>query len=143
MQDAYIQSRVQGPGIALMVTGVIGILTQGMSALAQSAQLVVLASAAAQQSGPEVAEQLVPVVIALGIIGVSCLVGLFLVYGGWKLHQGESWMLGAIASGLAMVPCLSPCCIFGLPAGIWGLMVLLDPEVKLAFEEEELLRPRY
>jgi hypothetical protein len=34
---------------------------------------------------------------------------------------------------LVMIPCLSPCCILGIPIGIWGLIVLMDPNVKAAF----------
>jgi hypothetical protein len=34
---------------------------------------------------------------------------------------------------VAMVPCLSPCCILGLPLGIWALIVLMKPEVKSSF----------
>jgi hypothetical protein len=32
-----------------------------------------------------------------------------------------------------MIPCISPCCLLGLPIGIWALVVLLKPEVKAAF----------
>lgn len=34
---------------------------------------------------------------------------------------------------LSMVPCVSPCCLLGLPVGIWALVVLNTPEVKQAF----------
>ena len=32
-----------------------------------------------------------------------------------------------------MVPCISPCCLVGLPIGIWALVVLNKPEVKGSF----------
>lgn len=38
------------------------------------------------------------------------------------------------AAILAMIPCVSPCCLLGLPLGIWALIVLLKPEVKAAFQ---------
>ena len=38
------------------------------------------------------------------------------------------------ASILAMIPCLSPCCLIGLPIGIWALVILMKPEVKAAFK---------
>jgi hypothetical protein len=31
------------------------------------------------------------------------------------------------------VPCISPCCLVGLPIGIWALVVLNKPEVKSSF----------
>jgi hypothetical protein len=37
------------------------------------------------------------------------------------------------ASIIAMIPCVSPCCLLGLPIGIWALVVLMKPEVKSAF----------
>jgi hypothetical protein len=38
------------------------------------------------------------------------------------------------AAILAMIPCLSSCCIVGLPLGIWALVVLSKPEVKSEFD---------
>jgi len=38
-----------------------------------------------------------------------------------------------VASILAMVPCISPCCLLGIPIGIWALVVLMKPEVQQAF----------
>ena len=37
------------------------------------------------------------------------------------------------ATILAMIPCISPCCLLGLPVGIWSLVVLLDENVKASF----------
>jgi hypothetical protein len=37
------------------------------------------------------------------------------------------------ASILALAPCISPCCLVGLPIGIWALVVLSKPEVKSSF----------
>jgi hypothetical protein len=33
---------------------------------------------------------------------------------------------------LAMIPC-SACCLLGIPLGIWGLVVINNPEVRGAF----------
>ncbi len=44
------------------------------------------------------------------------------------------WYPLAIAgSVLATIPMVSPCCLLGLPFGIWSLVVLLQPDVKSAF----------
>jgi hypothetical protein len=50
------------------------------------------------------------------------------------MRKLESFGLCMTASILAMIPCLSPCCILGLPFGIWALVVLNKPEVKSAFQ---------
>ncbi len=50
-----------------------------------------------------------------------------------KMKKLESYGLAMAASIIAMIPCLSPCCLIGLPIGIWALVVLSKPEVKSAF----------
>jgi hypothetical protein len=45
----------------------------------------------------------------------------------------QSYGLAMTASIVAMIPCISPCCILGLPFGIWALVILNRPEVKAAF----------
>jgi hypothetical protein len=37
-----------------------------------------------------------------------------------------------VASIFAMLPC-NPCCLLGLPIGIWALVVLSNEDVKDAF----------
>jgi hypothetical protein len=47
-----------------------------------------------------------------------------------KLRNRGLAMAGAI---LGMIPVISPCCILGLPFGIWSVTVMNDPEVQRAF----------
>lgn len=49
------------------------------------------------------------------------------------MKQLQKWTLAVTASILAMIPCLGPCCLIGIPIGIWALVVLFKPEVKSAF----------
>ena len=35
---------------------------------------------------------------------------------------------------LALIPCLGPCFVLGIPFGIWGLVALADANVRAAFE---------
>ena len=42
--------------------------------------------------------------------------------------------LAMTAAILAMIPCFSPCCLLGLPFGIWALVVLSKPEVQSQFD---------
>ena len=50
-----------------------------------------------------------------------------------EMKELKQWNIAVVASVLAMVPCISPCCIIGLPIGIWALVVLMRPDVKDAF----------
>ena len=63
-------------------------------------------------------------------LGVSVLI----LIGALKMKKLESYGLAMTASILAMLPFVSPCCILGLPFGIWAIVALGKPEVKSAFE---------
>ena len=69
--------------------------------------------------------------IIQGVLGM--IFGGVIIYGCLQMMKLESYGLGMAACILAMVPCLSPCCILGIPLGIWGLVVLNDPVVKASF----------
>jgi hypothetical protein len=72
-----------------------------------------------------------PVGVVLGIIGI--LASVVILLGAMKMKKLESYGLAMAASIIAMIPCLSPCCLLGLPIGIWAVVVLSKPEVKSAF----------
>ncbi len=56
-----------------------------------------------------------------------------ILFGALKMKKLENYPLAVAASIVAMIPCFLPCCVVGLPIGIWALVVLLRPEVKSAF----------
>jgi predicted PurR-regulated permease PerM len=64
---------------------------------------------------------------------IAIAVGVVVLLGALKMKKLESREWAMTASILAMIPCISPCCIVGLPIGIWALVVLSKPEVKSAF----------
>ena len=45
----------------------------------------------------------------------------------------RSYEFAMVAAILAMIPCLTPCCLLGLPFGIWAVVVLRKPGVKEYF----------
>jgi hypothetical protein len=53
--------------------------------------------------------------------------------GATKMQSLRSYEFAYTAAILAMIPCLTPCCLPGLPFGIWALIVLKKPEVKSHF----------
>jgi hypothetical protein len=61
------------------------------------------------------------------------LVSGLILFGGLKMQKLENYGLAMAASIVAMIPCISPCCLVGLPIGIWAVVVLSKPEVKNAF----------
>jgi hypothetical protein len=61
------------------------------------------------------------------------LLDLVILFGGLSMMKLERWGLALAACILAIV-CGNPCCCpIGLVAGIWGLVVLVNAEVKSAF----------
>jgi hypothetical protein len=64
---------------------------------------------------------------------IALLLSGLIFFGAMKMKKLESYGLAMAASIIAMIPCLSPCCLIGLPIGIWAVVVLVKPEVKSAF----------
>ncbi|MCE9555074.1 MAG: hypothetical protein K8T91_17115 [Planctomycetes bacterium] len=137
--DPIIQGKVKGPATGLIVTAAIGIALN----LYNLAQSLFFAGAAANQQLPpnldpqmrKFFEQLMaaqgPLGAVFAIIGI--VVGAVVLLGAMKMMKLEGYGFALTATILAMVPCLSPCCVLGLPIGIWSLVVLMNAEVKSAF----------
>ena len=56
-----------------------------------------------------------------------------IIYGAVKMLKGSSYGWAKAASILAIVPFTSCCFLIGAPIGIWALVVLSKPEVKMFF----------
>jgi hypothetical protein len=56
-----------------------------------------------------------------------------IIYGAVKMLKGASHGWAKAASILAIVPVTSCCFLIGAPIGIWALVVLSKPEVKMFF----------
>jgi len=88
-------------------------------------------------AGAEAGEDALPAMftggiqIGFGVLGIG--VAVFLWIGATKMAALESYGLSMAVAIVALIPCLSPCCVFTLPFGIWALIVLVKPEVKAAF----------
>jgi len=122
--------QVNGPAIGLIVVAVLG-------GLAQIAALIMNLAGASFMAGSRVPQEAWANMFS-GTIGVvSSIIGILvsglIFLGATKMKKLESYGLAMAATIIAMIPCFSPCCLLGLPIGIWALVVLLKPEVKSAF----------
>jgi hypothetical protein len=74
---------------------------------------------------------------ALGLVFsiISIGIGVGILMGAMKMQKLQSYNFALAAAVIAMIPCISPCCWLGLPAGIWALVILMKPEVKAAFNQ--------
>ncbi|MDD1650535.1 MAG: GYF domain-containing protein [Methylococcaceae bacterium] len=121
---------VRGPAIGLIVVAILGVLLQIISLIFNLAGASFLENS---QMPKEAWANMFSGTIGVvsNIIGI--LVSGVILLGGLKMKKLESYGLAMTASIIAMIPCFSPCCLLGLPIGIWALVVLSKPEVKNAF----------
>lgn len=123
--------QVLGPSTGLLVTGILGGIIEVTVLIAE-----VIGRSFKALWLDEIPEDYVEFFesgfgIASALVGI--LVAVFIIYVSLKMKDLKQWGLCVTASILAMIPCISPCCIVGLPIGIWCLVVLMRPEVKNAF----------
>jgi len=136
------QQQVSGPAIGLIVTAIIGIVLQTLMVFINIFFIGLLSRFQEMQpsQGPEGFETFSRFFTgAFAVAGFlfTLIVGILMIFAGIRMKKLQSWGLAVTASILAMIPCLSPCCInliIGLPIGIWALVILMKPEVKAAFK---------
>jgi len=125
------RSQVTAPAVALMISAILGILYQAAMMLFRVLGTPFLLAQQNAQMPAWIAALSGTVGTIMGVVGI--LIGLVILFGAIKMKRLEGYTLAVTSCILAMVPCLSPCCLLGLPFGIWALVVLCKPEVKAAF----------
>ncbi len=138
--ETEARSRVNGPAIGLLVTGIIS-LVMSVGSLIMHLTVVLgfrTASPLPEAPSPEL-QQIFTMLNALnGPLGLvsdmfSLTMGVLITLGAMKMKNLQNYTFAYTISILAMIPCLSPCCLLGLPFGIWALVVLNKPEIKSQF----------
>lgn len=131
---AMAMSKVSGPAIGLMVTAGIGLFC---ALLGVVIHLVGMGMSGMGAFGggdqPNAFAQMMGGTFGLVINFIGIVMAAVIFMGASKMRKLESYGLAMAVSIIAMIPCISPCCLIGLPIGIWALVVLLDPNVKAAF----------
>jgi hypothetical protein len=130
--DAAAQA-VRVPAIFLIVVGGLGVLGSVLGLLAGVLHVGMLG---AGQLPPDLPPQLAKW-IALSAGPVPSLIGVLtnvlVLFGALSMMKLQRWGL-ALAACIIALACGNPCCCpVGLAAGIWGIIVLVRPEVKSAF----------
>ncbi len=131
---AVALQKVSGPAIGLMITAGLGLAMNGLSVVVH---LLRSAPPPPPPGLPPNLEHVLevmngPMGIVAGAFGLA-MSGLVL-FGALQMQKLSSRGLAMTAAILALVPCFSPCCLVGLPIGIWALVVLLKPEVSSQFD---------
>ena len=127
--------QVQGPAIGLLVTAIIGVCL-GLFGLVGNIFGVGMSGLQNLGGGSGAADRYMQYMTG-GVGIVSAILGLavsgFIIWAALQMKQLRNWTMAVVASIVAMIPCIGPCCIIGIPIGIWSLIVLMKPDVKAAF----------
>jgi len=126
-------AQVSAPATGLIITGALGIAIQVILIALNLLGIGVAAVAPEQQGGPEAINTMVggTISVVFGLLAIG--IGGLIVWGAMRMKALENYGLAMTISILAAVPCLSPCCLFGLPIGIWSIVVLMNDNVKRSF----------
>ena len=138
-----VPGKVKAPAIALIVFSAIGILWCLLNLVRSILQMTgITGPGPFAPSGMTGSEQEVfqTALMAGGVAGIfASIIGIgiaiFVIFAALRMLSLRSYPLCVVASILAMIPCISPCCLLGLPIGIWALVILLSQDVKAAFAD--------
>lgn len=147
-RDAALR-RIKGPATALKITGILNVLFSLWSLVKTiffppnlqefNAQMQKLDAQLQQLNNPQFQALIQkwlhlaygPLGIASDVLGL--VLSLLILLGAAKMQSLRSYEISVTAAILALLPCLTPCCLLGLPVGIWALIVLRQPGVKSQF----------
>ena len=133
--DSQAAKLVQGPGVFLIIVGALGVTLHLISLLARALHLTFAQPNSTGYPDLDNAMNLLAggagVALSALAIGLNVLTAL----GGLRMIKLKNYSLCFAASVIALLPCQSPCCCLGIPAGIWALVVLSRPEIKSAFDK--------
>lgn len=70
----------------------------------------------------------------LGYCGISGLISVLTLAGARRMLELRSYGLAVTAAILAAIPCTTPCCFLGQAIGVWAFVMLMQPDVRRAFQ---------
>ena len=117
-EEQIIRRRVSRPGTALLIMGSIYSVFPAISLVGFLPTLLV---------------HRIPVE-EFTVVAAFFFTAILIAVGGAKMAFMESYSIARIGAALACIPLISPFVLWGIPFGIWALIVLRDPKVKSAFE---------
>ena len=72
---------------------------------------------------------------AVAVIILNTILQILVILGGVAMIRAKGRGMAYTGCILSVIPCLSSSlCLFGIPFGVWGLVVLSDPNVKRLFK---------
>ena len=128
--SASAMDQVSGPAIGLIAVAVLGFILQAIALVVNAVGASLFST---RQMPNEALSRMMSGTLGVASNVIAIIVSGLILVGGLKMRKLENYGLVMAASIIAMIPCISPCCVVGLPIGIWAVVVLSKPEVKSAF----------
>jgi len=126
------RSAVRGPAIGLLVVSIISVAALVLTLPFDVLLLIV--GIREGRVGAEEFDDVMAMVLRLiwwfAILAASA----YCIYGAWQMKSLKNFAQARTAAVVAVIPCLGPCCLLGIPFGAWALAVLARPEVQCQFE---------
>jgi hypothetical protein len=127
----YALQRVSSPATCLIITAVLGL---GLHLLGIVGSMLNVGLAGAGMHRNHMPDMFFTGPVALAQSSIGIILSIVVLIGALKMKGLENYGFAMAASIIALIPCVSPCCLLGLPFGIWSLVVLSDPIVKSSFK---------
>ena len=130
-----LRNRVQLPALFLIICGCLTLLLQMLQIVGYGFNL---ADGFMNQGRNPFAIQRAnsSLILTITFLVISVGSSIVTVYGAFKMRQLRSYGFAVTACVLPMIPCMTSCCCgLALPFSIWGLVVLLDPNVRSLFDQ--------
>jgi hypothetical protein len=137
-------NKVKTPGILLMISGIISLLTNvvggSMTAVLYLGMKEEIMKQLENDPNQDVPIESLDMIFNLyGYGGIVCavlglLVGAFVIFAAVRMMKLQGWGMALTAAILSLVPCFQGCCLLAIPAGIYAMVVLLDSSVKPTFD---------
>jgi hypothetical protein len=132
---AMALSEISGPAIGLMVTAILGAfmaLGRLVINLVGIPMNVFSGMDGMPAQNPEVTRFVQSFAGTVGVFYavLSLALAVFIFVAALRMKKLENHTFCVVASIVALIPCISPCCCVGIPIGIWALVVMNKPEVR-------------
>jgi len=129
----YALNKVRAPAISLIVVAGISIAVVGLGLLFDA--WLLSSGAHDQLRRPRAMSKETQLMVRM-IWGVVMLgANIVTLIGGLRMQRLTGYSFARIGAIIAIIPCVSPCLLLGIPFGIWGMSALNDQDVRKAFDE--------
>ena len=130
-----VLSRLRGPAIALMICGPLGIIFLIVDLGFRIFNVINGVQPPAFGNQPANRDaQMVGIYGGMGYDVIAAILQIVVIIGALNMLKAKNYQLAMTAAIISVIPCCSSCCVVAIPFGIWALIVLMDPQVKSAFQ---------